>query len=142
MRFPLPRLCPASAGLFFLELARVSRIVLLRKPLPRTPCAPRPCFGGAFSSEPQFRICRTSASAASLAARFGSSYVSMTTRVSRPSQAAISLSPLLIFSFRAWGHLERRKGARYRPVLRPFALLYDVSSVPPKVPPKRNARPR
>src|SRR5262249_45706538 len=52
-------------------------------------------------------------------------------RVSRPSQAAILLSPLLIFSFRAVGTFRKEKGARYRPVLRPFALLYDVSGVPP-----------
>jgi hypothetical protein len=30
----------------------------------------------------------------------------------RPSQAAISSSLLLIFSFRVWGHLGRGKGAR------------------------------
>ena len=63
----------------------------------------------------------------------------MTTRVSRPNQAAISYSLLPIFSFRAVGTFRKEKGARYWPVLRPFALLYDVSSVPPKVPPDPGA---
>ena len=61
----------------------------------------------------------------------------MTTRVSRPSQAAILYSLLPIFSFRAVGTFRKEKGARYRPVLRPFALLYDVSQRSPQGPPER-----
>src|SRR5215468_8846071 len=67
----------------------------------------------------------------------------MTTRVSRPSQAAILYSLLPIFSFRAWGHFRKEKGARYTlagsaPLC--FALLYDVSGVPPKDPPIRERK--
>jgi hypothetical protein len=51
---------------------------------------------------------------------------------SRPSQAAISSSLLLIFSFRVWGHLGRGKGAQSHRGLRPFA--YNVSGVPPTIP--------
>ena len=92
---------------------------------------------GPFLLDPNLGYAAQAASAACLAAPFGSSYVSMTTRVSRPNQAAISYSLLPIFSFRAVGTFRKEKGARYWPVLRPFALLYDVSSVPPKVPPTR-----
>jgi len=61
----------------------------------------------------------------------------------RPSQAAISSSLLLIFSFRVWGHLGRgERGAE--PSLHPFAwlerntiALIIVSGVPPNVPPRR-----
>jgi len=91
---------------------------------------------GPFLLDPNLGYAAQAASAASLAARFVSSYVSMTTQVSRPSQAAILYSLLPIFSFRVVGDpQEGERGAALSRVCAP--LLYDVSSVPPKVPPTR-----
>jgi len=196
--------------------SRVANCPAAEARLPRRGVIPvhlRPCFGGAFSSGPQFRICRTSASAAPFGCPvscdkggqrkcevahtsppiiphknpaawnqegthgtkgryrrdcscdgvdhpdghdvgrvpdFPSSAFACVlrrsrpafcrrVRASRPSQAVILYSLLPIFSFRAVGTFRKEKGARYWPVLRPFALLYDVSSVPPKVPPDPGA---
>jgi len=60
------------------------------------------------------------------------SYHGRAVRASRPSQAAILLSPLLILSFRAWGRFRKGKGARHYWVCAP--LLYNVSGVPRRPP--------
>ena len=108
------------------------------------PVHPRPRFGGAFPVGTIPRALNCPAAEAPLPPipdipfafwpRFGGAFLSGTSwRVANLSWIADLLLP-------SGGDLqEGEKGARYRPVLRPFALLYDVSSVPPQGPPDPGA---